>query len=158
MLALPYDKTGAVGATFNADHDGSFQLDLELAVKGAFDYDPHKCHVVFKLDDQELVNRDFAWYDNKDFPFLSDQKLSAGAHRLTCELRPFNADLGHQLAVPADYLRDDSWSVGEGILDTPEKLRPLFHEGRTHPPIRSATICGGTPAQLRLQGLSPSGG
>jgi Protein of unknown function (DUF1592)/Protein of unknown function (DUF1588)/Protein of unknown function (DUF1585)/Protein of unknown function (DUF1587)/Protein of unknown function (DUF1595) len=91
ILSLPYDKPAAVGTTFNAAHDGSYQMDLEMAVKGAFDYDPRKCRVVFKLDDQELVNKDFAWYDNKTFPFQFDKKLSAGMHRLTCELQPLNA-------------------------------------------------------------------
>ena len=120
MLALPYDKSAVVGAPFNADHDGSFQLDLELAVKGAFEYDPHQCHVVFKLDDQELVNRDFAWYDNKDFPFRSDQKLSAGAHRLTCELRPLNADLGGSNTLS---LRINSVTI-RGPLEEEYWIRP----------------------------------
>ena len=91
-MALPYDKPASVGATFNASHDGSYQLDLELAVKGAFDYDPSKCRVIFKLDDQELVNKEFAWYDNKTFPYLFDKKLPEGTHRLTCELQPINPD------------------------------------------------------------------
>jgi hypothetical protein len=92
-LTLPYDKPATVGSTFNAAHDGSYQLALELAVKGAFDYDPRKCRVIFKLDDQELVNKDFAWSDNKTFPFQFDEKLPAGAHSLTCELQPLNPDV-----------------------------------------------------------------
>jgi uncharacterized protein DUF1588/uncharacterized protein DUF1592/uncharacterized protein DUF1587/uncharacterized protein DUF1585/uncharacterized protein DUF1595 len=92
ILALPYDKPASVGTTFNASNDGSYQLDLELAVKGAFDFDPRKCRVVFKLDDQELVNKDFAWYDNKIFPFHFDEQLPAGTHRLTCDLQPLNPD------------------------------------------------------------------
>ncbi len=90
FLALPYNKPAAVGATFNAEHDSTYQLDVELAVKGAFDFDPRKCRVVFKLDDQELVNKDLGWYDNKTFPFHFDEKLPAGTHRLTCELQPLN--------------------------------------------------------------------
>ncbi len=92
MLTLPYDKQALVDTTFNATHDGSYQLDLEMAVKGAFDFDPRKCRVVFKLDDQELVNKDFAWYDNKTFPFQFDEKLPAGTHHLTCELQPLTPD------------------------------------------------------------------
>jgi len=92
VLSLPYDKPATVGTTFNAEQDGSYQMDVELAVKGAFDYDPSKCRVIFTLDDQELVNKEFAWYDSKTFPFLFNEKLPAGPHRLTCELQPVNPD------------------------------------------------------------------
>ena len=94
ILALPYDKPATVGTTFTAAHDGSYQLDLELAVKGAFDYDPRKCRVIFKLDDRELVKKDFAWYDSKTFPYHFDEKLPAGTHRLTCELQPLKTITG----------------------------------------------------------------
>jgi hypothetical protein len=92
FLALPYDKPASVSANFTADHEGNYQLSMELAVKGAFDFDPRKCHLVFKLDDKELVNKDFAWYDNKSFPYQFDEKLPAGSHRLTCELQPLTPD------------------------------------------------------------------
>ena len=160
ILALPYDKPASVGTTFNASNDGSYQLDLELAVKGAFDFDPRKCRVVFKLDDQELVNKDFAWYDNKTFPFHFDEQLPAGTHRLTCELQPLNPD--EATGTNTLTMRIVSVTI-HGPMDkkywTPsEKLRPLFHKGRARQFRRPASICGGTPAQLRHQGIPPSGG
>jgi hypothetical protein len=92
MLSLPYDKPAAVSTSFAAKNAGSYQLALELAVKGTFDFDPRKCRVVFKLDGQELLQKEFGWYDNKTFPFQFDEKLPAGDHHLSFELQPLPAD------------------------------------------------------------------
>src|SRR6266436_2988559 len=92
FLALPYDKPAAVSASFKAEHLGSYHLTLELAVKGDFDFDPHKCRVVFKLDDRQLLQKEFGWYDNKTFPFEFKEQLPQGSHHLSVELQPLPSD------------------------------------------------------------------
>ena len=159
MLSLPYDKPASVGTTFDVEHDGSYQLDLEMAVKGEADKDSRKCRVVFKLDNQVLVEKKFGWYENKTFPFLFDEKLPVGTHNLTCELQPLNPDAKGTNTLA---LRIVSVTV-RGPLDKkywtrPKNFRPLFHKGRAQRPRRPASICGGTFAQLRHQGIPPSGG
>jgi mono/diheme cytochrome c family protein len=94
MTSLPYDKEASVGTGFDAEHPGNYKLILELAVKGGFEFDPRKCRASFKLDGNELLQKDFGWYDNKTFRFEFDQKLKAGGHRLGLDLAPMKAEEG----------------------------------------------------------------
>jgi len=89
LLSLSYYEPAAVSASFTAEHEGTYQLALELSVHGAFEFDPGKCHVIFQVDGRELLNREFAWEDNKTFPpFNFDEKWQPGAHRLSFKLEP----------------------------------------------------------------------
>jgi Protein of unknown function (DUF1588)/Protein of unknown function (DUF1592)/Protein of unknown function (DUF1585)/Protein of unknown function (DUF1587)/Protein of unknown function (DUF1595)/Planctomycete cytochrome C len=88
MLSLPFDQEATVAARFESAHSGDYHLKLELAVKGAFDFDPRKCRVVLKLDDQALLEKEFGWYENKVFPLEFERKLEASGHRLKLELQP----------------------------------------------------------------------
>jgi hypothetical protein len=89
MLSLPFYKLAKIAATFEAPHEGSYQVTLNLASKGNFDFDPAKCKVVFKMDGQQLLQKDFGW-DNKSFPFHFDHTLTKGNHEFTFELHPLN--------------------------------------------------------------------
>ena len=93
MLTLPFYKPADLAATFSAPHEGSYEVTLNLATKGDFDFDPAKCQVVFKLDGQQLLQKDFGW-DNKSFPFHFDQKLTKGDHKFAFELHPLQAAPG----------------------------------------------------------------
>ena len=93
MLTLPFYKPATLAANFQAPYDGSYQLTLNLATKGEFDFDPAKSQVVFKLDGQQLLQKEFGW-DNKSFPFHFDQKLTKGNHELAFELHPLNTAPG----------------------------------------------------------------
>jgi hypothetical protein len=93
MLALPFYKPADLAATFDAPHDGTYEVTLNLATKGEFDFDPAKCRVVFKMDGQQLLQKDFGW-DNKSFPFHFDQKLTKGNHDFTFELHPLQTAPG----------------------------------------------------------------
>ncbi len=93
MLSLPFYKPADLAISFNAPHDGSYEVTLNLATKGEFDFDPAKCQVVFKMDGQQLLQKDFGW-DNKAFPFHFDQKLTHGNHEVTFELHPLNTAPG----------------------------------------------------------------
>ncbi len=92
VLSLPYDKPAAVSTGFTLEHAGHYRLALELAVKGDFDFDARKCRIGFKLDDRDLLQKEFGWYENKTFPFEFDEDLPAGEHRLALELHPTAAD------------------------------------------------------------------
>ncbi len=92
-FTTPFYKPAALKASFDATHDGSYELSLDLAVKGEFDYDPAKCQVVFKLDGKPLLEKEFGW-DNKAFPFQYNQTLSKGSHQFEFELHPLNLEPG----------------------------------------------------------------
>jgi len=93
MLSLPFYKPAALAVTFNAPHDGSYEVTLNLATRGEFDFDPAKCQVIFKMDGQELLQKDFGW-DNKSFPFHFDEKITKGNHEFAFELHPLNTAPG----------------------------------------------------------------
>ena len=93
QLSLPFYKPVTLAANFPALHDGSYQVTLNLATKGDFDFDPAKSQVIFKLDGQPLLQKEFGW-DNKSFPFHFDQTLTKGNHEFTFELHPLNIEPG----------------------------------------------------------------
>lgn len=89
---LPFDKPADLTHTFHLKQDGTYQLHLELNVRGAFEFDPRRCRVSLKLDGQEFAGKEIGWYNNKTFPFDLNKTLSAGEHRLSVELQPLNPD------------------------------------------------------------------
>jgi hypothetical protein len=93
MLPLPFYQPATMTAHFQAPHEGSYQLTLDLAVKGEFDFDPAKCQVVFKVDGRPLLQKEFGW-DNKSFPFEFAETLSNGNHQFEFEVHPLNVAPG----------------------------------------------------------------
>jgi len=81
VLILPYDKEALVSAPMEIAHPGHYRLTLELGIHGTFDYDPRRCSVAFKLDDRQLWDNEFGWYDNKTLLFKFDEELALGHHR-----------------------------------------------------------------------------
>jgi hypothetical protein len=88
FFAVPYYNSATVSNSFRAEHAGAYRLAVELAVKGNFDFDPGKCRVAFKVDNQELLQKEFGWYDNKTFRFEFDQNWQAGVHRMLFDFQP----------------------------------------------------------------------
>lgn len=88
FLALSYYQPAAATGVFPVELDGSYRLTLELMAKGAFAFDPGRCKVVFKIDDQEELTKEFGWYDGKTFRFDFDKKWPKGDHHLSVELQP----------------------------------------------------------------------
>jgi hypothetical protein len=90
-LSLSYYEPAQVSSTFNADHDGRYQVVLDLSanekyVDGVFDY--NKCRLVFKADGEELLRREFSRQEGKPFRYEYDRDWQAGAHELKFELEP----------------------------------------------------------------------
>jgi hypothetical protein len=89
MLSMSYYEPAAVSNSFREEHAGDYQVSLQLAVRGTFYFDPGKCRVIFKLDDRELLRKEFSWEDNQTLPpFEFDEHLQPGDHRLSFELQP----------------------------------------------------------------------
>src|SRR6266487_64034 len=88
LLSLSYYEPAAVSNSFQVDYAGSYRLTLEFAVKGNFDFDPGRCRIIVKVDDRELLQKEFGWYDNKTFRFDFDEKWQPGEHQMLFELEP----------------------------------------------------------------------
>lgn len=80
----------------NADQPGKRRLVVELQVRGAFDFDPGRCRLAFRMDRQELLNEEFGWQNGKYYRYEFPTEWKPGRHKLAFELTPL---------VPADQKR-----------------------------------------------------
>jgi hypothetical protein len=66
------------------------------------------CFVIFIVDGQEMLSRDFTWEDNKTFPpFVCDEKWAPGPHQFVFEVQPLSINskpVQPQLDMRIDYL------------------------------------------------------
>ncbi len=81
-------KKAKLSRLYTAESEGDYRVVLDLAVDGAFIFDPGQCNVVFKVDDREILRETYAWQDFKSYTYTIEQHLAAGDHRLTLELEP----------------------------------------------------------------------
>jgi hypothetical protein len=91
-IQLSYYERATLTNSFNVDVAGSYSVTLGLGVRGNFDYDPGRCRAVFKINGQEVLKKEFGWYDNKTFHFDFDQKWDAGPQQMTLELEPLTPE------------------------------------------------------------------
>jgi hypothetical protein len=90
--SMSYYESTTLSNTYTVDTAGSYNVALDLAVKGTFDFDPGRCRVVFKINDRELLRKDFGWYDNKTFRFEFNEKWEPGQQQMTFELAPLTPE------------------------------------------------------------------
>ncbi|HZJ15923.1 MAG TPA: DUF1592 domain-containing protein [Chthoniobacteraceae bacterium] len=88
IRSLSYYEEADVGTSHEVAHAGSYHVVLDLAVRGNFESDPGKCRVVFKIDDREVLQKEFGWHDFKAFAFEFDEEWNSGPHRFTLTLEP----------------------------------------------------------------------
>jgi hypothetical protein len=81
-------EAATAATSFKADKKGDYRLLLEVEVAGQFDFDPGRCRVAFKADDQELLTREFSWQNGKRFTLESTQKWTPAERRLSLEIEP----------------------------------------------------------------------
>ncbi|MHB8519721.1 MAG: DUF1592 domain-containing protein [Limisphaerales bacterium] len=85
---MTFYKAARVSHAVTVAQAGDYRLVLELNVAGAFDFDPGRCTLVFKVDDRETLRKQFAWEDNKKFRFEFNEQWQAGEHAMAFELQP----------------------------------------------------------------------
>jgi mono/diheme cytochrome c family protein len=93
--SLSYYDAATVSTTTNIEHDGKYRLILDLSaneryVDGQFDY--NRCRVLFRVDGEELLRREFVRQDNKSLRFEYDRDWKAGPHTLSVEVQPLTPD------------------------------------------------------------------
>jgi hypothetical protein len=67
---------------------GTYRITIDLNINGRFDYDPGRCRLIFKVDGQELFNKEFDYNDDRAFSFEVSQKWDPALHNLSFELVP----------------------------------------------------------------------
>ena len=101
---MSFYKKAKVSRLYSADTEGDYRFALELAVDGAFTFDPGRCTVVFKVDDRELLRETYGWQDYKSYRY--SYQRTPGRRRPSVDLRDRTADPArettHELARFAD--------------------------------------------------------
>ncbi len=120
---MTFYKTANVSHTQKAAHAGDYRLVVDFSVKGAFDFDPARCEVIFKSDDQELLRREYKWEDGKKFHYEFPVKWEAGEHQLAFELKPLVPHRAKEnLGRFKNYFGQGGGPRRSGALATGEKL------------------------------------
>jgi len=103
-LNLSYGKPAAVSASFKSENEGTYKLSLALSVKGPPESVPDRCRVIFKADNQELLNREFAWADKNSLPaFEFKESWQPGTHPISVEVQPLGPADGKASAMEIQF-------------------------------------------------------
>lgn len=147
-LSLSYYKSALATSTFQAEHPGRYKLVLDLmagATLGGPDY--NKCRLAFKVDGQELFQKEFSRQEKMPFHHQLDLDWSAGEHELAFTVEPLTpgeeqlryleirinsvvvqGPLERQFWVrPANYARFFPTDVPEGASEQRLYARDLLH-------------------------------
>jgi hypothetical protein len=85
---LSFYDAATVSRTIAAEHEGDYRLALELAVDGAFFFDPSTCSVTCKLDERQILKETYGWQDSKTYRYEFREHLRSGGHNLVFDLNP----------------------------------------------------------------------
>jgi hypothetical protein len=85
---LSFYDAAEIAHSFQAPHPGTYRVLLDLVVQGNFEFDPGRCRLTLKVDDQQGLQEEFGWYDGKKFHFQFEQQLAEGTHPLMLSVEP----------------------------------------------------------------------
>jgi hypothetical protein len=85
---LPFSQPQTVSHRLELPLDGTYRLHFNTEVDGAFDYDPGRSQITFRLDGKELKSTEHAWKPSDKFADTFELECSAGEHVLEISLKP----------------------------------------------------------------------
>lgn len=85
---LSFYDPAEVSTIFNARKAGEYKINLQVNVRGGFDFNTARSIVRFKVDGRELWRQEYGWEENKTIPLEFTEQWSAGLRRLTFEMEP----------------------------------------------------------------------
>ncbi|HEU5134027.1 MAG TPA: DUF1592 domain-containing protein [Steroidobacteraceae bacterium] len=85
---LMFSEPANISAPFRTDLPGTYRVKFDMEVNGAYNPDPGKARIVFRIDGKEFLNQEFAYHDEKSYVFESSHKWQPSDHTLTVELQP----------------------------------------------------------------------
>ena len=89
--SLSYYEPATIAHTFKAEHDGHYRLTLNISANERYVdnvFDKNRCRFLFKIDGEELLNKEFGREEGKAFHFDFDRDWKEGSHELTIEVEP----------------------------------------------------------------------
>ena len=85
---MDFYKATEVGQSFKLDKGGRYRIEIKASVHGDFNFDPGRCRVTWRLDDQDLFIEEHKWQDGLQIERPFEMDLPAGDYRLSCRLEP----------------------------------------------------------------------
>jgi mono/diheme cytochrome c family protein len=85
-LRLPFDGNTQVTGTLKSTQPGTYKVVFDVDVRGDFVFNPGVAKAAFRIDGADVLNREFAYYNERNFTFESTHKWGVGEHPLTISL------------------------------------------------------------------------
>jgi hypothetical protein len=118
-----YDATKG-SAKVKVATPGTYEVVLEVGVRGMFEFDPGSTQLVYKIDGKEVANQNFVYFSDKTFKLPSQQQWQAGEHVLEVALTP--------TGDPAKKLKGIDFTLNKITVEGPTEkdrwVRPPNHE------------------------------
>jgi hypothetical protein len=111
---LLFSEGANLMTTARSQTAGTYRVKLDLEVNGTYEPDPGRARVVFKVDGKEVLNQEFAYFDEKVFTFESTHRWNPSEHLFSLELQPTVAP-GKKETIIDLFVRQ---MVIEGPLET----------------------------------------
>jgi hypothetical protein len=126
-LSLSYYEPAEVAATVEVEHDGTYQVVLNLSateryVEGRFD--ANRCLLVVSVDGEERFRREFARQSGQSYRFPIDLDWDAGNHEINLTVEPLTPEAEQ---VRSLTLRLDSAQV-LGPFEEEHLVQPANYE------------------------------
>jgi hypothetical protein len=84
-------KEAKLPFTFQAKQAATYKVVVEYNIHGKFEFDPGRVRMIFKSGDEERLNEEHGWNENKRFHYEFDEKWEPGPHELSMDLTPLVA-------------------------------------------------------------------
>lgn len=106
-LDLLYYSPASVAATTTLEHDGEYEIELNVASVERYvddEFDLNRCHLIFKLGDEVLLEKEMVREGYRKFNYVFSKTLSAGDYELVVEIHPLEpaVEQVRQLRVSLD--------------------------------------------------------
>jgi hypothetical protein len=85
---LSAKRAAKVSRTFTVEHAESYQVSMEVEVRGSFDFDPGHCKLICRIDDEERFVEDVVWSERRTLKHDFEVDWKAGAHVISFEIVP----------------------------------------------------------------------
>jgi hypothetical protein len=86
---INFGAGGKLAFTFRAPKEGAYNVAVETLIRGSFDFDPTRVHIVIKLDGEEKRKVEQGWLNSKQVRFEIPGRFNPDEeHRLELEVKP----------------------------------------------------------------------
>ncbi len=85
---LRFNAAATVAHVFDAPHATTYQLILNLTIRGPFNFDPARTQLTIMIDGQPRFSQPLGWRESEDLRFASDVTWPAGPHVVTIGISP----------------------------------------------------------------------